>query len=214
MAQGAALPRQNPSQLPLESPRIKGARPDPRPLFRASARLNRVATGCGFAADRSLDSEWSSRPSWAFNAAPMPLPSATPSVSIKAFAILASLLAVTNDSGAHVPDILIVTDHQHPCSEYGGARLIDLDAPTIVTAALSRGLSADPERARALAAARVRDTASDERLARSYQDVVDAWSLGIEKIPAVIVDRKFVVYGDPNVARAVDRVATYRRTHL
>ena len=38
-----------------------------------------------------------------------------------------------------------------------------------------------------------------------------AWSLGIAKIPAVVVDRRYVVYGEANVARALARIEEYRR---
>jgi len=44
----------------------------------------------------------------------------------------------------------------------------------------------------------------------AYQGVADAWGLGIVKIPAVVVDRRYVVYGEPDVARAVARIDAYR----
>ena len=36
--------------------------------------------------------------------------------------------------------------------------------------------------------------------------------LGIAKIPAVVVDRRYVVYGEPDVSRAVARINAYRST--
>ncbi|MBI0473663.1 DUF1525 domain-containing protein, partial [Pectobacterium parmentieri] len=41
---------------------------------------------------------------------------------------------------------------------------------------------------------------------------VDAWSLGITTLPAVIVDQRYVVYGEPDIARAVELINTHRRT--
>ena len=41
----------------------------------------------------------------------------------------------------------------------------------------------------------------------------DAWSLGVTTIPAVIVDRHYVVYGDPDAAHAVTRIQAYREAH-
>nr|QIU79937.1 integrating conjugative element [Pseudomonas aeruginosa] len=49
-------------------------------------------------------------------------------------------------------------------------------------------------------------------LVKAQQDVTDAWSLGVEKIPAVVVDRQYVVYGEPDVPRALELIAKARRT--
>ena len=50
------------------------------------------------------------------------------------------------------------------------------------------------------------------RIGHAYQGVADAWGLGIAKIPAVVVDRRYVVYGEPDVPRAVARINAYRST--
>ena len=50
------------------------------------------------------------------------------------------------------------------------------------------------------------------RIGHAYQGVADAWGLGIAKIPAVVVDRRYVVYGEPDVSRAVARINAYRST--
>ena len=50
------------------------------------------------------------------------------------------------------------------------------------------------------------------RIGHAYQGVADAWGLGITKIPAVVVDHRYVVYGEPDVARAVARINAYRST--
>lgn len=41
--------------------------------------------------------------------------------------------------------------------------------------------------------------------------VADAWGLGVAKVPAVVVDRRYVIYGEPDVALALSRIARYRR---
>ncbi|NQD96830.1 DUF1525 domain-containing protein, partial [Pseudomonas sp. CrR25] len=41
---------------------------------------------------------------------------------------------------------------------------------------------------------------------------VDAWSLGVTTIPAVIVDHRYVVYGEPDVAKAAALIEAHRRT--
>ncbi len=42
--------------------------------------------------------------------------------------------------------------------------------------------------------------------------MTDAWSLGITAVPAVVVDQRYVVYGEPDVARAIARIEQHRRT--
>ncbi|WP_122386103.1 TIGR03757 family integrating conjugative element protein, partial [Pseudomonas savastanoi] len=47
-------------------------------------------------------------------------------------------------------------------------------------------------------------------LALTQQNLVDAWSIGVTKVPAVVVDRKFVVYGETNATAAENRIAQWR----
>ncbi|VBT21529.1 integrating conjugative element protein, PFL_4709 family [Burkholderia pseudomallei] len=110
-------------------------------------------------------------------------------------------------------DLWIVTDQQHPVRSPAHARVIELDAPTRIEAILSQGLPADPERAVANVRERLRSKAITEQFASAYQGVTDAWRIGITKIPAVVVDQRYVVYGDPDVAHAVARIMSYREAH-
>ena len=94
-------------------------------------------------------------------------------------------------------------------------RVIELDAPErLVESELSSRLPSDPKQAVAIARQRLRDAGAvfQNRLALAYQGVVEAWSLGITRIPAVVVDRKYVVYGEPDVNRAVSLIEQYRST--
>ena len=51
------------------------------------------------------------------------------------------------------------------------------------------------------------------RLQTAYQGVADAWSLGITTLPAVVVDQRYVVYGEANLDQALARIARYRKEH-
>ena len=75
-------------------------------------------------------------------------------------------------------------------------------------------LPADPQQAPAAVRQRLHDggEALQRRIGHAYQGVADAWGLGIAKIPAVVVDRRYVVYGEPDVSRAVARINAYRST--
>jgi len=94
------------------------------------------------------------------------------------------------------------------------SRVIELDLPERIEAELAAGLPNDPSRAAALVQQRLRDggQALQRRIGSAYQGVADAWGLGIVKVPAVVADRRYVVYGDPDVTRALARIEAHRRT--
>lgn len=109
-------------------------------------------------------------------------------------------------------DVLVVTDSRHPIQAMGGERVIELDLPARIEAELSTGLPADPGRAEAIMQQRLREGKEtlQRRIGRAYQGVAEAWGLGIAKVPAAVVDRRYVIYGEPNVARAVARIDAHR----
>nr|WP_167333808.1 TIGR03757 family integrating conjugative element protein [Pectobacterium betavasculorum] len=114
---------------------------------------------------------------------------------------------------AQAADVVVVSDTRHPVQNLGNTRLIELDSPSRIEAELAASLPQDPARAAIIVQQRLREggTALQQRINEAYQDVVDAWSLGITTLPAVIVDQRYVVYGEPDVAKAVARINTYRR---
>lgn len=110
-------------------------------------------------------------------------------------------------------EILVVTDSHHPVHAPAGVRVIELDLPARINAELAAELSSDAQRSMALVQQRLRDGGVElqQRIGSAYQDVVDAWNLGISKIPAVVVDHH-VVYGEPDVAKAVALIEAHQRT--
>ncbi|WP_132978748.1 TIGR03757 family integrating conjugative element protein [Pigmentiphaga sp. D-2] len=111
-------------------------------------------------------------------------------------------------------DVVVVTDGHHPVKTMGGERLIELDEAPRIEAELSANLPTDPDQATALVKRRLPQGGTDlqRRIATAYQGVTDAWSLGITAVPAVVVDQRYVVYGEPDVARAIARIEQHRRT--
>lgn len=111
-------------------------------------------------------------------------------------------------------EILVVTDSQHPVQASSGTRLIELDQPAPIEAELGSHVPADPSRGAALVQQRLNSGGVElqQRLGAAYQGVVDAWSLGVTTIPAVIVDHRYVVYGEPDVAKAAALIEAHRRT--
>ena len=120
--------------------------------------------------------------------------------------------ALLGPIAAAAADVLVVTDSRHPVQAPAGVRIIELDQATRIEVELAAHLPADPQQAAALVRQRLHDggEALQRRIGHAYQGVADAWGLGIAKIPAVVVDRRYVVYGEPDVSRAVARINAYR----
>ncbi|MEE4220305.1 TIGR03757 family integrating conjugative element protein [Pseudomonas viridiflava] len=107
----------------------------------------------------------------------------------------------------------VITDRDHPVQVPSGARLILLDDSERLEAKLSEGLPADPQRAVAIMQQRLRSSDAQrlqQDLVAAQQNVVDAWTVGVTKIPAVVVDRKYVVYGETDVDSATQRIARWK----
>ena len=107
----------------------------------------------------------------------------------------------------------VITDRNHPVQASSGARLILLDDSERLEAKLSEGLPADPHRAAAIMQQRLRSNDAQrlqQDLVAAQQGLVDAWSVGVTKIPAVVVDRKYVVYGETDVGSATQSIARWK----
>lgn len=117
-------------------------------------------------------------------------------------------------SSAQAADVIAFTDTQHPVSNANGIRVVLLDAPANLEAALGAQLPADPAQAEAIVRQRLAQGGAglQRQLADAYQGIADAWGLGVAKVPAVVVDHRYVVYGEPDVTCAVDRIHVYRST--
>ncbi|WP_413728785.1 TIGR03757 family integrating conjugative element protein [Sodalis sp. RH19] len=111
-------------------------------------------------------------------------------------------------------EVLVVTDRQHPVQSVPNARVIELDAPGRIEADLAANLPTDPDQAAATMQQRLQQGGDplQRRLGAAWQGVAESWGLGIAKVPAVVVDRRYVVYGQPDVAAAVARIDSFRRT--
>ncbi len=132
-------------------------------------------------------------------------------VSLRQILLATSAAAGIFSASTSAAETWVITNRANPVAGDADRRIL-LDAPAQLEAELASGLPSDPSQAAALVQQRLRQggTELQRQLGTSHQGVVDAWSLGIIKIPAVVVDHRYVVYGDPNVARAVARIDAYR----
>ncbi|EJX0634392.1 TIGR03757 family integrating conjugative element protein [Salmonella enterica] len=51
---------------------------------------------------------------------------------------------------------------------------------------------------------------TEARLTGAYQALVTAWSLGVEKVPAVVIDERYVVYGTTDTRQARQKLDEWR----
>lgn len=118
-------------------------------------------------------------------------------------------LVVLSSANLTQADTWVFTDTANPVTAPATARVILLDQQHHLETELSRALPSDPQQAAAIIHARL-NSPSGKRLqsdlAKAQQALTDAWIMGIEKIPAVVVDRRYVVYGEPDVAKALDLI--------
>lgn len=110
---------------------------------------------------------------------------------------------------------VIYTDHAHPVTGElsPDITVTELDAPDRLQSELFGPLSANPAQAEQQARAVIASQAfrqSQQAMAGRYAGVAHAWSLGLEKYPAVVFDDKWVVYGTTDVAAARAKLDAWR----
>lgn len=85
-----------------------------------------------------------------------------------------------------------------------GATVVELDKPSRLDKQLSQGL---PDKKDAAArTVQKRLPGFKKAYGQAYRGLIRAWRLGIKKVPAVVVDGQYVVYGQPNVTAAVAEI--------
>ena len=142
-----------------------------------------------------------------------------PAVAPKLASLSAALLTATAGtlmlSVATAAEIKVFTSRTIPISAPANVAVVYLDDAGTIEARLSADLPSSQDSAEAIARQRLQDggQALQHELASAWQGVADAWSLGITTLPAVVVDRRYVVYGEPDVDKAVARIEAYRREH-
>ncbi len=120
------------------------------------------------------------------------------------------MLAFALATGTAHGETWAVTDSAHPLTSVpAGVRVIKLDDQQRIEEELSKKLPPNPHQA-ALSARQLMNTPAGaelmQQLASAQQGNADAWSVGVSKVPAVVVDRRYVVYGEPDVKAALDTI--------
>jgi integrating conjugative element protein (TIGR03757 family) len=114
-------------------------------------------------------------------------------------------------------DVRVYTDDLHPVASQPGitVKVFKLDETQRLLSNLSANLPTDPSQAAAIARQRLAQGGANwqARMQQASQGVADAWSLGIAKVPAVVVNGRYVVYGETDVGKALQLIEQYRRAH-
>lgn len=119
------------------------------------------------------------------------------------------MLAIT----AHADMPTVITDEAHPVYNLPpDARVIELDTVQQLHEQRFADLPAQPAQAESVARARLQhsEQAWQQAVQAAQQGMVDAWALGISKIPAVVLEGH-VVYGELDVGQAIERIRTYQQ---
>lgn len=123
------------------------------------------------------------------------------------------VLASTALAGTEVFTVSSVPASQVPRD----AVVVELDKPARLDTALSEKLPVNREAAaeqvrQRLRSAEWRDTINQYE--RAYTGLVRAWQLGVEQVPAVVVDGQYVVYGEPNVRKALAEIRAHQEEEI
>ena len=111
-------------------------------------------------------------------------------------------------------EVWVITESGQPLhGAHSPTRVIELDAAQRIEAEITTGLPSDPRQAEPIVRRRLQEggSALQQRMRTAYQGITDAWSLGITTLPAVVVDQRYVVYGEANLDQALARIARYRK---
>ncbi|RWT23338.1 TIGR03757 family integrating conjugative element protein [Raoultella planticola] len=143
-------------------------------------------------------------------------PFRTQSGPIRFPSAVASVLCVAlglASQAASTAEVTVFTDRSVTLKSADNANVVHIDAAQEIEASLAADLPADPHRAQSIVQGRLQQGGSQLQrdLASAWQGVADAWGLSVSTVPAVVVDRRYVIYGEPDVAKAVARIEAYRR---
>ncbi|MGL4667461.1 MAG: TIGR03757 family integrating conjugative element protein [Saezia sp.] len=112
-------------------------------------------------------------------------------------------------------EIIVVTDSKHPVYNIPpNTKQILLDAPAQLLEILFSNLPDDLSQAQSIAANRLQQGGQDfqVKMQHAVQGVVDAWALQVEKIPAIVLNRQYVVYGEHDVRLALEQIKNHLKT--
>ncbi|HAV1239817.1 TPA: TIGR03757 family integrating conjugative element protein [Salmonella enterica] len=117
-------------------------------------------------------------------------------------------------SGASAAQTVIYTTARFPVEHPApGVVIQTLEDVHSLEQALFPALSQNPQQAEQQARLRMQQPdwkTQETHLTRAYQSLLDAYTLGIQKFPAVVFDDRYVVYGTTNMELAQQKLDAWR----
>lgn len=121
------------------------------------------------------------------------------------------LFLVSHVAGAQT---VIYTTTRYPVSDTDvDTQVYMLDEAQRLEQSLFPALAGEAQRAEQQARQRMQQPDWKEieaRLTGAYQSLLSAWSLGVEKVPAIVFDGHYVVYGTTDVALAQKKLMQWQ----
>jgi integrating conjugative element protein (TIGR03757 family) len=140
-----------------------------------------------------------------------------PRPPLRRLALLLSTCSMCWHAAHASDDVRVYTDDRHPISVQPGLaiKVVKLDEAQRLQSTLSANLPTDQAQAEVIVRQRFAQGGAtwQARMQQAYQGVTDAWAMGVEKVPAVVVNRRYVVYGEADVNKALQLIDHYRRAH-
>lgn len=124
-----------------------------------------------------------------------------------------ALLSDLHPTARGIPVEIFTVAGEPVTNVLSGAAVIELDAPARLDAEMSEDLPGEADAAKAVMLERMQSPEREDiakRYAEQHIGVTRAWMLGVETVPAVVVDSQYVVYGEPDVNAAVIEILQAR----
>ncbi|EBL8291855.1 TIGR03757 family integrating conjugative element protein [Salmonella enterica] len=109
--------------------------------------------------------------------------------------------------------VIYTTEHYPVANPEPGVLVQTLENVQMLEQSLFPSLSSDPALAQQQIKQRMQKSDWQEqeaRLTSAYQVLTDAYTLGIEKVPAVVFDGRYVVYGTTDIRLAEKKLNEWR----
>ncbi|HEN3291963.1 TPA: TIGR03757 family integrating conjugative element protein [Yersinia enterocolitica] len=127
------------------------------------------------------------------------------------------LISLTSLGIAETKETIIFTNNDNLLSDIPVSTTIyNLDAPADLVSKAFGTLSSESEIAKKHSQKIMSSKnwqQQDAALRESLKGVIKAWSLGIEKVPAIVMEGRFVVYGTTNVELAREKLKQFQGGH-
>ncbi len=124
------------------------------------------------------------------------------------FTLGLNIVLITNLSANDINEVILFTTSDmivYPSKSITEIRY-DLDAPGNLIKALGRDLPNDLMQAKAVATARINSLEGKiirDKIETGFNGVVLAWLHDIERLPAVMINDKYILYGITNIDQAI-----------